>query len=203
MPTFVDKSVFARLDAKCRETAQKQLVDLAKREHAKVIKQCLPSAHSVAVDGKQNAPVEAVKPNGVIYFEYNYFQEIAALAIETLEAKSPIDKGDYFESHAVYVDSIETPIASIGMARRMVIASVLPYSRIIEVGAGKRVPWSKQPRAQTPGNEGAYNYVVKVLRRNYSSIVTVRFGWVGLDQGKEVPDAKRTKRYPAIIIEMR
>jgi hypothetical protein len=197
---FVDKTVFARLQAKTVEIAQRQLVALAHEEHAKVIARCEPSAHSTAVDGRPGAPVESVKPFGVVHFEYSYFSEIAKLALEVLKAKSPVDTGDYAADHSIYIDGVLTPADRIGMAQRMVVANVEPYARIIEVGRGRRVPWSKQP--QVP-SEGVYHHVVKAIRRKYSSIVSARFAWVGLDENQEVPDAKRTKRYPAIVVEMR
>lgn len=200
MQTFVDKQVFARLQAKTRDIAQKQLVDLAKAEHAKVIAKCEPSAHAVAVDGRPGASIEFVKHNGLIHFEYSYFGEIARLALEVLKAKSPIKSGDYAADHSIYIDGVLTPADKIGMAKRMVIANTEAYARIIEVGRGKRVPWSKQP--QVP-SEGVYHHVVKAIRRKYSSIVSARFGWVGIDENKEVPDTKRTRRFPSIIIETR
>ncbi len=198
--TFVDRKIAARLRHQTEEAAQAALVKLAHDQHARVIRESDPSASQQFVDGRAGLPFEAVQPFGRIFVEYNYFAEIAQRALAHIRKASPVDEGDYVEDHGIYVDGIQTPLASIGMARRMVIANTMPYARVIERGIGKRVPWSKQP--QVP-KEGVYSHVVQLLRREYSRIVLIRFGWVGLDENTEVADAKRQSRYPAIIVESR
>lgn len=199
-PSFADRTLLARLDQRCRETAARELADLAEREHARVLAESRPSEHRQSVDGRPNAPFAAVKPNGKIFIEYSYFAEIAARALEILRQSSPVDSGKYRDDHGVYINGALSYVDEIGMARRMVIANTAPYARVIEVGIGKRVPWSKQP--QVP-REGVYKNAVRLLRRQYSSLALIRHTWVGLDENTEVPNAPRTQRYPAIVVEAR
>lgn len=199
--TLADRSVIARVQARTREAAQRALVDLARRELAKVQAESNPSGTEQFIDGRKGAPLETVKSGGMIHFEFTYVQEIVRVALSELESVSPVDTGNYFSNHAAYADgSRVSSLDAIANARRIVISNTVEYARVIEVGIGKKVPWSKRP--QVP-KEGVFNHTVKVLRRRYGNIADIRFAWVGLDANSETGSNASKDRFPAIVIEQR
>lgn len=199
--TLTDRTVIARIQARTREAAQQALVEMARRELAAVQAEAQPSGTEQFVDGRKGVALETVKPGGIIHFEFSYLQEIVRAALSELESASPVDTGKYFSSHEVYVDGARvSSLDAIANARRVVVSNTVDYARVIEIGIGKKVPWSKRP--QVP-KEGVYHHAVKALRRRFGNIADIRYAWVGLDASHETGSNASKDRFPAIVIEQR
>lgn len=99
-----------------------------------------PPAVTKMVDGRRGASEDSVKPYGVIRYEFSYFREIAAVALDMARDMSPVDSGDYKEAWFCLADGERCePDAIPETARRILITNDLPYHRKIHVGAMKNL----------------------------------------------------------------
>ncbi|KAA1052957.1 hypothetical protein [Azospirillum argentinense] len=186
-----------------QQAVQRQLVTTARAQIERVQQRANPSATAVYVDGCKGAPLDSVKPFGVVYAEFSYLAQVVEAALDLLSSTSPIETGAYGDSHAAYVDGERVAeLSVIGEARRVVISNETPYARVIEVGIGSRVPWSKQQ--QVPA-QGPYRAAVRALRRQFGHVAKIVFTFVALDVGTFIGDAPHgpKNRFPALILEAR
>lgn len=97
-----------------------------------------PGNHRV-VNGIVQAPEEALTLPGYIRYLYDYRYEIAAEALDMLQAGSPRDSGAYARSHKLFVNGAEVASlpATLAETDDVVIANPLVYARRIEVGVRK------------------------------------------------------------------
>ncbi|MFV3129263.1 hypothetical protein [Niveispirillum sp. KHB5.9] len=159
-----------------------------------------PPAVTTIVDGRRDALEDAVKPYGLIRYEFSYpsmIREAAAFALKEVRRLSPRQSGKYRDAWFVMADGapVSGPDAIPPTAKRVVVTNDEPYSRRLEVG---------KDAAGLP-------FVVKVpplfteraavaTRRRHGQRVTVSYSFVRLQGGK----ARRGElTYPAIIIERR
>lgn len=121
------------------ETAAKRmLVQTAISERERVMREQSSRAgvkptYEQIVDGRRDAPLPSVKPDGYIIFEWSYLREIAKQAIEALRAQGPELEGDWKESIGCFADDVECEPAAIPEKARVV--EVLPgiiYARFLE-----------------------------------------------------------------------
>lgn len=185
---------------------QKNIVAVAKREHAKVMSTVpIPAIFRRTVDGVANQVEERVKSNGWIRYEYPRLELVVRSAILALIDKSPFLSGQYIRGHRFFVDGIETPWESDWMSRwrpgqELAIANFVPYSRKIELGKMKM---------RVPGTDHVYEQAQQIVQRKYGNMATIRYTWRGI-----IPGANRGMvggregnqsdiRYPALIITER
>jgi hypothetical protein len=89
------------------EATHRAIVGLAKREHAKVLaSDPKPGGFTRYVDGRKGAREEAVKPTGVIVYEYQRLDLVVQLAMETLFDKSPVLSGAYRNAHTLFLNGV-------------------------------------------------------------------------------------------------
>ncbi|WP_042442931.1 hypothetical protein [Azospirillum sp. B510] len=190
--TYSDRTVDLLIEG-ADDTIRQVFVAEAQRQLAAAKEESQPDGVVQYVDGARGAPLESVKMNGGVLFEFYYTTSIVKRAIETLENTSPLDTGNYINHHEVFVDgALVTDLESLRTVRRVVIANTMNYSRIIERGMGKHVPWSKQP--QVPA-EGVYTAAAKTLTREFGQIADIALTWVEIDG--------QSGRTPALAIERR
>jgi len=199
----------------------KALADFAREEFGKaqeINRQAIGSVpdHQTFVDGVRDAPLERVKPDGTIVFEFELASDVIAYCFSQVVKHSPVIDRDYQRSHRIFADGVEveTPELAVG-AEEVVITTISPYARKIE-GTGKRPPQS----AQAPN--GVYEVVATMARRRYSNTAQVRFtyrqptggataleGWASKNAGRrqgakaQSRQQARNTRQPAIVIRFR
>lgn len=190
--------------ARTEAAVQRALVATAQRKLAEIQATAKPTEITRFVDRVKDRPLSAVRPYGVIRFRFGYLRRIAEAALRLLEDTSPVDSGEYVESHALYADDkmVATP-AEIRDARRVVIANGCAYARAVELGMWGRVPWSTQP--QVPAI-GVYKSAAAVLKRRFGHLADIRFSFAGADAGVILSGPAGNVsgvRFPALVLEVR
>jgi len=186
--------------AGAREAVSRRLAVVAAREIARVQADCSPDATVIFVDGREGAAIDTVQR--IVHARFSYMTKVVVAALQTLRDTSPVKSGAYQAGHQTFVDGeLTTDPATIAKARRVVISDSVPYARVIEIGRGKRKPFSKQP--QVPA-EGPYHSAARALQRRFGHLANIAFDWVGIDEGAVVGGSgTRSLRYPCVTIEAR
>jgi len=149
--------------------------------------------YKVFVDGRLNAPLESVKPAGVIEFVWDETLPIVVVerGLEWLREESPVVSGTYRDSHTLYVNG--SPAARLPEAYRgeeIMISNPVPYARKIEVG---RTRAGRAFVIQVPNR--IYERVARRLQQRFDNVAAITFAWVPLTAGVD--------RSPAILIKPR
>jgi hypothetical protein len=93
-----------------------------------------PSGYRQVVDQIEGAPLEAVRPDGVIIFAWQYMGQVVRDIYDALVARSPLVSGAYIHGIEVVVDGEQsTPDADFSLAKQVIIVATAPYSRKLEV----------------------------------------------------------------------
>lgn len=187
-------AVQATLDA-----THRALVDTAKREHAKVLaSDPRPGGFNRWVDGQKGAREEAVKPYGVIEYQYSHLDLVAQFAMETLFDLSPVLSGDYRNSHTLFLggDAVAN-LKGWKPGDTVYVASFLPYSRVIENGSMKM---------RVPGTDQVYAQASWIVHRRYGNLANIGWTYIGVVDGRTGMNGvydKSDARYPALLIQER
>lgn len=136
--------------------------------------------HKTIVDGRLDASLESVKPDGVIVFEFDLLTDLFVWIKEQLVTHSPHRSGTYATSHRFFADGIEADPARPPLASdEWVFApSDLPYARKIERGLSRRAP------------DGVYQVVAVLAARRFGNQARIQFSYRTIG----------TERQPAIVI---
>jgi hypothetical protein len=156
--------------------------------------------YKIYVDGRQGAPLESVKPNGVIRVEFQLVTEAIAWIHQQLAMHSPVLTGRYANSHELFADGVQTDNPNNAPpAEEYVFLNTQPYARKIE-GDLSREPSSKQ------APEGVYEAVATLAQQTFGRIGKIRFSYRtpigGQIAGGKVGDRSKL-RTPAIIVTLR
>lgn len=183
-----------------REAVSRRLALIAAREIARVQTECSPSSTATFVDGREGVSLDRVEH--VVHARFSYMGRIVDAALQTLRDTSPVKSGKYQAGHQAFVDGeLTTDPATIAKARRVVISDSVPYARVIEIGRGKKKPFSKQPRVPA---EGPYHAAARSLQRRFGHLANIAFDWVRIDEGTVVGGSgTRSLRFPCVVIEAR
>lgn len=205
--------------AGAEDAVQKEFVKIIRRELEKVEDECRPTGTKRWIDGKAEAPIEAVKPFGVAFFEFSYWNEIIAAACNELIQRSPHDASEdrdnvvYGDNHVVYVNDrflghaqdmllgngaqafAEVPADASVIILNAVQSTTGPgtYARRIEQGLS---------RSQAPG--GVYSLSAVSLRQRFGNLFSISFTYIGILSGAVAQGAvanKSDNRYPALVIK--
>lgn len=151
-----------------------QIIATAKAENAKIMaEEPRPAGFVRHVDGVEGAPEESVKDGGVIVYDYDRLDIIAAFALDTLRQLSPVDKGDYVRSHTLFIDG--KPVEDLSGWRegqQVAIANTMPYARKIEVGGKK---FRTHPHV--------YERAQKTVAQRFGNMANIAFGYMQVDIG--------------------
>jgi hypothetical protein len=160
---------------------QPQIVAEAKRLHGEVMATDPRPLNFVRhVDGVE-APEEAVKPGGVIVYDYNRLDIIAKDALDLLRKESPVKSGDYVRSHTLFLNL--TPVDNLKDWKpgdEISITNTVVYSRVIETG--KR--GSKVVRFSVPPH--IYERVARALRSTYAGLADIQFTYRAVLGGGQI-----------------
>lgn len=94
------------------------------------------------VDGRQGAPEETVKPDGVIRYVFSTIARAAAFALAYAEGTSPVLSGTFRRSWIVVVNGQRWSgdLATIPPGAVVHLVNTTPYARRLEVGRRDRKP---------------------------------------------------------------
>lgn len=150
--------------------------------------------YTVAVDGRAGAPLETVKPDGVISAEFELFDDVLVWIADQLETHSPRLSGRYAKSHTIFADGVEVDVgAKIPDAQEFVFISTLPYARKIERGESSQAP------------DGVYQVVATLAQRRFGNIAKVTFSYRTALSGSLIGGRagdRSSERNPAIIVRL-
>lgn len=120
--------------------------------------------HETFVDGSANASEDAVRPDGVIVYQFMLVSEAIAWIDAQLIEKSPVKSGQYQRSHMLFADGTETdPNGTLPEAQEFVFLNIQPYARKIERGESQAAP------------EGVYEGVAALASARFGNIARVSF----------------------------
>lgn len=188
-------SQFDAVIAEVGKLTQTQIVAEAKRLHGEVMRaDPKPVNFTRHVDGRE-APEEAVRPGGIIVYDYNRLDLIAKDALRLLRDASPVKSGAYRDAHRLYLNL--NPVDDLKAWKEgdeVSLTNTVPYSRVIELGkrGSKTVKFSMPPHI--------YERVAKALRREYSGAADIQFtfravlGGGQVDQLQTGPTLQRRNR---------
>lgn len=186
-----------------------QVIEDGKAHNARVLGRVPP--YTVAVDGRLGAPLTSVKPNGVVFVEYELAFEALQWIEDMLVQFSPVKSGRYQKSHVLIADGVAVePDAIPPDAKRLVYTNIQPYARKIERGLSPQRP------------EGVYQAVAKLASSKFSNVAKIQFGyetplfgaiheWAASPTGRAWGKKKRKgakgqaewlRRQPAIIVTL-
>jgi len=188
--------------------AAREAIDEAEDINARVLGSV--PAKRVYVDGRENAPLETVRPvNGAILAEFDLLEDTLQWIGQQLVLHSPVLSGEYARSHVIVVDgeaiNFNDPIPP--EFGEIVFINTTPYARKIEKGLSDQAP------------DGVYEAVAALAARRFGNIVKVRFSFRSPDfgginawasktaaKGRTSNGAKRDawlRRQPAIVLTRR
>lgn len=166
--------------------------------------------HKTFVDGREGAPLEDVRPDGVIIFRFEMIVDMLQWIERTLMEHSPTRSGRYQRSHVLVADgnAVDPEAGQIPDAMEYVFVNTQPYARKIERGLSPQAP------------DGVYEGVAVLASSRYGNVAKIRFGYrsplfgaidawaagTSLKSAQQVrnrPGARRREwlnRQPAIVI---
>jgi hypothetical protein len=160
----------------------RQVIEDTKRDNAAILGRVPP--FTIFVDGQRGAPIEAVKPGGVIVVEFQLIADVLRFIGEQLVRHSPHKTGRYEHAHVLLADGSQIDFAApvTKLATEYVFVNTVPYARKIERGQSPQAP------------HGVYEVVATLAKRRFSRLARIEFNYRTLVGGT---------RQPAIIIKTR
>lgn len=132
--------------------------------------------HETFVDGRQGAPLESVKADGVIVFEFDLLNDLFEWIGDMLVRHSPVLTGAYQDSHVLFADGAEVqPGAALPPAEEYVFLSTVPYARRIERGSSSQAP------------DGVYEAVAALAKARFGNLARIRFSYRSYQGGGLTP----------------
>ena len=170
-----------------------EAIEEAKQQNKRVLGVVPP--YDVYVDGREGAPLESVKPNGVIRAEFQLVNEALAWISTQLQIHSPVLTGRYAKSHELFADGVDTENPNNAPpAEEYVFLNTQPYSRKIERGQSSQAP------------DGVYQAVATLAQRRFGNVAKISFSYrtaIGGDIiGGRAGDRSKL-RNPAIVVRLR
>ena len=128
--------------------------------------------HDTFVDQRRDVPLESVRPDGTIIFEFKLIESTLGDIAEMLVLASPVRSGRYQGSHALFADGVEVEPGKVPPnASEYALVNSQPYARKIERGLSPQSP------------EGVYHVVAELAARRFGNIARIRFGFRSLPSG--------------------
>lgn len=143
------------------------------------------------VDGAEGAPLDRVRPDGVIAVNFELIDEVLQFIADELRRVAPVRSGRFRDTFLMLADGDEVVSKErFSDASEIVFTSAQPYARKLE-GDDNRAPLSKQ------APDGVFEVVAAKAAKRFGNIARIRFGWRSLI-GTTALDrwARRTKMKP-------
>ncbi|MBE1208111.1 hypothetical protein [Aminobacter carboxidus] len=178
------------------EETRKQIIKVAKREHARVMQtDPLPTSFQRFVDGRLGAAEESVEADGIIHYVYPRLDIVAQFAMETLFDRSPVLSGEYRIAHQLFLNGAAVAnLKGWHPGDEVSISNPLPYSRKIEVGA---------MTMRVPGTSRVYQEAAKIVQGRFGNMASVVFTFRAVVGGAVRGSKARDLRYPVLVITER
>lgn len=144
-----------------------QYIEDAKQQNAKVLGKVPP--YTVAVDGRLGAPLSSVKPDGMVFVEFELVFEAIEWIGEMLKQYSPVKSGRYQSSHVLLANGVAVDDGAVPpIAESYAYVNVQPYSRKIERGLSSQRP------------EGVYQSVATLASSSskFGNVAKIKFGYI-------------------------
>lgn len=192
------------------EAAVKAMVSTAYAAKARVMGGTPPpSGYRQVVDQIEGAPIESVRPDGVIVFAWQYLGFVVRDIYDALVARSPVVSGKYVHSVEVISDGQPaSPDDDFSLAKQVMLVATAPYSRKLEVHLRKD---GRPFVVQVPPHivEDTRDMAVRL----YGDLATFEFNYVEISNPYVLRTTSSHRKrhgrtvthmeYPAIIIEPR
>lgn len=171
VPAIRDQFALARKNSLAQLNGR--IVTIAKQANAAIMNlEPRPAGFVRTVDGIAGAQEEAVKPNGLIVYDYQRLDLVVAFALDTLRMLSPKKSGAYVEAHTVFINGrAAQPPYVISARDDVAISNPEPYARKIEIG---------RMQMRIPGTDHVYQQAQQVVARAWANLVNVEFTWRSL-----------------------
>lgn len=131
--------------------------------------------HARFVDGMAGAPIETVRPDGVIVFDFDLANHVLDWIGEELARESPVRTGRYANSHALFTEGGEVhPASGLPRSGTFVFLNTQPYARKIERGYSDQAP------------DGVYQGVAAVAKGRFGNIAAIKFSYRSFQEGQMV-----------------
>lgn len=177
-------------------------IDSAKQTNQRALGRVPP--YSVAVDGRQGAALETVKPKGgIIVVEFEIISDVLLWIGTTLVERSPRVSGDYARGHTLFADGVEIPLGdTLPAAAEYSFTNLVPYARKIEIGrtkSGRSFVIQVEPRI--------YERTAKDARARFGRAAGIEFTFRGIVGGHQIKGGTAGRahnrsevRYPTIVV---
>jgi hypothetical protein len=151
--------------------------------------------HKTFVDGSEGAKEDAVRPDGVIVYEFELLNDLFLWIADQLRRHAPVKTGKFRDSFTFYADGSEVDVGSqIPDASEYTFINIQPYARKIERGESPQAP------------EGVFQVVATMARARFGNLAKIGFVYRspigGVFQGGRVGNRSGT-RTPAISITVK
>ncbi len=142
---------------------------------------------AVTVDGRLNAALESVNPNGgQIIVEYELIGDVLRTIGKMLQDRSPDVSGAYKRGHTLFVDGQEVPLnGQIPQGEEFAFTNLVPYARKIEIGKTKS---GRSFVVQVPNR--IYERTAKDAKSRFGNIAEIFFTYRGIVGGSQVNPMK-------------
>lgn len=146
---------------------------------------------TAVVDGVRNAPLNTVKPNGVVLLDWNYLQEAVLVTVGYLRRHGPEIGGDWKRAISVEVgERWVDPTAPIPKdATEAFVFVNVPYARRLEIG--------KKNDGSPFVVQVEWHFIEKTvlkLRASMKSLATFDFAWAPMEHADAAFRARGTRR---------
>jgi len=123
--------------------------------------------HESFVDGTKSENLEAVRPDGVIVFEFELIEDVLRDIGEMLIRHSPVLTGRFRQSFVMFVDErvVEMGDPIPADAKEITFVNIQPYARKIEFGQSPQAP------------DGVMAVVATMAQRRFGNMARIRFGY--------------------------
>lgn len=176
MPLPAIKEQFAAVRRDSVPALSYRIAQIARAANAAVMAiEPKPLGYLRTVDGVAGAPEEAVRPHGLIVYQYQRLDLVIEFALDALRTLSPRLSGSYSEAHTVFINGqpAQAPYV-ISADDNVIIANTQPYARKIEVGHMKM---------SVPGTDHVYAQAEQIVGERFDDLVQVKFTFVALPNG--------------------
>lgn len=166
---------------------------LAEAHQQQISRKGTITPHKQYVDGREGAPFDAVKPDGIIFIKFQELGWIVREIVAALMLASPIgppEHGHYMDDHHVYVNGAKVEVEDLDAIpndAEVVVVNTRPYARKIEGGRMRRNKAQRQrgetkrrPGLSAQAPNGVYEITGDAMRRRFGNLVYIHFTYRGL-----------------------
>jgi hypothetical protein len=139
--------------------------------------------HDRFVDGREGAPLETVRPDGTILFEFHLLGDLFEWIEAQLILNAPVRSGRFARSFVFFADGVEADPTRAPPASEWVFINTTEYARKIERGSSSQAP------------DGLFEAIAGLANRRFGNLARVRFSF-----RSPVAAKSKMKRTPAIVI---